>query len=187
MIRTIFNNLDNNINNNNYNYRFYDCIINPLILDLSKSDSLENFNKNFLKNIPIEYDTITENLDKIKKLEKYDKFYFYDKEFHIHTNYVGAWGISLYRNIAGYSRVYSFNDLEYFLTKIELFLRKCFKLGYENWEVIPCSKIKILFHKFKSVKRGLNMLKETYEDDNIIIEKIDKILINISILENYSN
>jgi hypothetical protein len=177
--------LCNNIEYDKYNYDLYDYVMDPKITELSKSDNLEEFKINLKKNISIDYETIINNLDKIKQLKNNDKFYFYNNEFHIHTNYIGVWGISVYRQVVGYSRTSSFNDLEYFLTKIELFLRRCYRLGYNNWASIPSTKIKILIYKFKNCKRGLNILKETYKDDNNIINNIDKLLININILNNY--
>ena len=69
-----------NMNNN--------LITNPLILELANSQKIEEFNERFYRCTHMEYKKILENLDKIKNLNKGEKFYFNgDKEIIIHNYY----------------------------------------------------------------------------------------------------
>ena len=125
----------------------------------------------------MEYKKILENLDKIKNLNKGEKFYFNgDKEIIIHNYYsipFGSFAISAYRYAIGLGREESFRDLAYFLTKIRSFINKTNRLAINKWNTIPVTKVRILKHKYRYINKGLLKLKETYEGDYNIVSKID--------------
>ena len=176
MIRSLCKDIDVNLYNNMYNTEMH---------FLSKSNDYIDFQKNFKVCAAFDYDTIVINLDKIRSLKPFEKFYFNgNNEFHIHTNYIGVWGISFYRQIAGYNRLDSFNDLGYFLRKVALFIRRCFRNSINTWNLIPNTKVKILIHKFTLINKGLNNLKVTYKEDTSIINHIKDIIKEIDEIRN---
>ena len=168
-----------NINNN--------IISNPLIIELANSEKIEEFNERFYRCTHMEYKKIIDNLDKIKNLNEGEKFYFNgDKEIFVHTNYsipFGAIAISAYRYAIGLGREESFRDLAYFLSKIRSFINRSNKLAVNKWKTIPVTKLRILKHKYRHIKKGLLKLKKTYESDYSIQIKIDSFLTDLE----YSN
>ena len=155
------------------NFRF----VNPQIKELAKSRSIQEFHINFKRCTSLKYDNILHNLDKLITINENDKFYFDENDqIFIHTNYLGNWSISVYRQLVGLGRENSINDLTYFFTKVKLFLNKAIRYNCTTWEIIPKTKIGILLFKVGQSMKGILKIKETYNDDKLIKNKLNDII-----------
>lgn len=175
--------LQNNMKQNNM-INIFNFNIDPLLVKLIKSDSSIQFEHEIKKNMPWDYNTIIYNLEKIKEIEEYSKFYF-DNNFVIQENYniLGfTYTTSLYRKMIGLNRDKSFDNLKTFIVVIEKFLKKCNFIKVMEWNNYAYERVNNIFLKLKESKKGLNNLKITYSDDKKTIVKIDYLIKKIDSL-----
>ena len=175
--------LQNNMKQNNM-INIFNFNIDPFLVKLIKSDSSIQFEHEINKNIPWDYNTIIYNLERIREIEEYRKFYF-DNNFVIQENYniLGfTYTTSLYRKMIGLNRDKSFDNLKTFIVVIEKFLKKCNFIKALVWNKFAYDRVNNIFLKLKESKNGLNNLKITYSDDKKTIVKIDYLIKKIDSL-----
>ena len=169
--------LQNNMNKNNM-VNIFNFNIDPLLVNLIKSDSSIQFDQEIKKNVPWDYNTIIYNLEKLSIIGEYRKFYF-DNNFIIQENYniLGlTYTTSLYRKMVGLNRDKSFDNLKTFLVVIEKFLKKCNFIKTIEWRSFAYKRVKTIYSKLKESKKGLINLRLTYQEDKKTLVKIDYLI-----------
>jgi hypothetical protein len=178
MIRSVRN---NNIPNSEFScFNYFNYVITPQIKQLFDSETADDFYNNFKQCVHYDYNIVINNFIKIKNLQKNQKFYFDNNtNIQIHSDYFGSWSISTYRYLIGLGRELSFNDLKFFIINMKKFIDRSLLVNNSDKKCVPKIKIDILISQFKTMKRGLVNLKETYIDDKNIVSIIDELIILI--------
>ena len=169
--------LHNNMNGMNM-MNIFNINIDPLLVNLIKSDSSVQFELEVKKNMPWDYKTIIYNLETISNIGEYRKFYF-DNDFVIQENYniLGlTYTTSLYRKMVGLNRDKSFDNLKTFIVMVEKFLKKCNFIRHDEWSKYAYIRVKNIYEKYKDAKAGLSNLRKTYIEDKKTVVKIDYLL-----------